>query len=902
MAITIGQQLGSYEITALLGKGGMGEVYRARDTKLKRDVAIKILPADLAGDPDRLIRFEREAHLLASLNHPNIGAIYDFDESNGTKFFVLELVLGETLADLIVRGPVPVDESLAICRQIAEALDAAHDKGIIHRDLKPANIKITPDSKVKVLDFGLGKLSERDGVAATLSQSPTLMTARASIEGVILGTAAYMSPEQTRGREIDRRSDIWSFGCVVFELLTGKQAFEGETVSDLFASILRGEPDWSALPPTIAESVRVLLKRCLQKDVRRRLQHIGEARIAMEDAAVPITATPAPPVASIAPRRPPKLWMIGAATLALSLIGLTVFLTSHYRPIPEMRVVQFDVAPPPGGAFEQGAGVIFTVPTISPDGRYLAFTARDPSGKVLLWVRPLESSSPRSFPGTEGAAFPFWSPDSRSIAFYTQQKLKKVDLAGGPPQTICDAGNFRRGTWNKDNNILFAEGSKATLQRVAASGQGKPVEVTHLASGQMAHRSPWFLPDGRHFLYYVQGPAENSGVFVGALDSGDTKRVLPADAGAVYSETGDLLFVRQGTLLRQPFDVKRLEVTGDPVPVADHVPVNTSVGAFSVSNNGVLTYRPAAAAEQVVLTWVDRSGKAIETVGAPAEYRGVNLSPDGKRIAVHRHEGDGGDIWIFEPSHGPMSRLTFDPNRDNSSPVWSPDGIHLAYSAFQDGRWRIYQKLATGNSNEEQLVETDLNTAPMSWSPDGKRILLRVVDNNTQGDQSVFYFGDKKITPFIKGPNNDLWGQISPDGNWVAYTSNETGQYEVYVRSFPSGTAQYQLSGGGGMFPRWRQDGKELFFLTLGGRQRMASVKIDASGSNFKFERPVELFDTAYVNFTHGGGSGGTFLPWAISRDGQRFLIPRPEYPESANSAATTPISVIVNWAATLKR
>ena len=900
MPVSIGQQLGPYEITALLGKGGMGEVYRARDTKLKRDVAIKILPEDFVQDPERLVRFEREAHLLASLNHPNIGAIYDLGELNSTKFFVLELVPGETLADLIARGPVPVDEALAICRQIADALEAAHDKGLIHRDLKPANIKITPEGKVKVLDFGLGKLSDREGAAATLSQSPTLMTARASIEGVIVGTAAYMSPEQTRGREIDRRSDIWSFGCVAFELLTGKQAFEGETVSDLFASILRSEPDWSALPATVPESVRLLLKRCLQKDVRRRLQHIGEARIAMDDAAVPGTATVASRVTTVASPRRRTLWIVGAAALSLVVIGLTVVLTLHYRPIPEMRVVQLEVAPPPGGAFEQGAGVIFTVPTISPDGRHLAFTARDPSGKVLLWVRPLDSSSQRSFPGTEGAAFPFWSPDSQSIAFYAQQKLKKIDLAGGPPQTICDAGNFRRGTWNRDNIILFAEGNKTTLQRVAASGQGKPIEVTQLSRGQMAHRSPWFLPDGRHFLYYAaQGTAETSGVFVGALDSPDTKRLLPADSGAVYSGTGDLLFVRQGTLLRQPFDVKKLEISGDPVPVAEHIPVNSTVGAFSVSDNGVLTYRSAVTEEQVILTWIERSGKVIETVGTPAEYRGVDLSPDGKRIAVHRHEGDGGDIWIFEPSHGPMSRLTFEPARENSSPVWSRDGTHLVYSAVQNGRWHIYQKPATGNSNEEQLVETDLNTAPMSWSPDGKRVLLRVVDNNTQGDQSLFSFDDKKITPFIKAPDNDLWGQISPDGNWVAYASNQTGRYEIYVRSFPAGTAQYQISADGGTFPRWRQDGKELFFLTVGGRSRMASVKINASGSNFKFERPVELFDTGYVNFSH---SGGTFLPWAVSPDGQQFLIPRPEHPESANGSAVTPITVIVNWAVTVKK
>ena len=684
----------------------------------------------------------------------------------------------------------------------------------------------------------------------------------------------------------------------MFELLTGKQPFEGETGSDLFASILRSEPNWSALPPTMPESVRVLLKRCMQKDVRRRLQHVGEARIAMEDARFPGTAASIQAIATVAPPRRRTPWIIGAIGLCLAVIGLAIVLTFHFRSSPETRVVQFEVAPPAGGAFEQGAGVTFTAPAISPDGRYLAFTARDASGKVLLRVRPLDALSPKSLPGTEGAAFPFWSWDSRSIAFYTNQKLKKVDLAGGPPQTIGDAANFRRGTWNRDNVILFAEGNKATISRVASSGQGG-LAVTKLAQGQTTHRSPWFLPDGRHFLFYAEGSAERSGIFVGALDSADVIRLVAADSGAVYSETGNLLFVRQGTLLRQPFDVKKLETTGDPVPVAENVPVNAGVGAFSVSNNGILVYRPVATSEQVVLTWLDRSGKVIETVGAPAAYRGVDLSPD-KRIAVHRHEDGGGDIWIFEPFHGPMSRLTYDPTRENTSPVWSHDGTHLMYSAVQNGRWRIYQKLATGNSKEEQLFEADVNTAPMSWSPDSKRAVFRVVDNNTQGDQSMFSFDDKKITPFINGPNNDLWGQISPDGHWFAYASNDTGRYEIYVRSFlPSGNAQHQVSADGGIFPRWNGDGKELFFLTVGGRSRMAVAKIYASESSFKFERPIELFDTGYVNFAHGGGS---FLPWAVSPDGQQFLIPRPEHPETDSATAVTPITVIVNWAATLNK
>src|SRR5262245_26328728 len=898
MALTKGTLLGTYEILASLGAGGMGEVYCARDAKLGREVAIKILPENFAQDPDRLVRFEREAHLLASLNHPNIGAIYDLAESKGTKFFVLELVPGETLADVVARGPIPLDEALDICRQIAEALEAAHDKGIIHRDLKPANIKITPDGKVKVLDFGLGKLFDRDDPAG-LSQSPTLLTARASVEGVILGTAAYMSPEQARGKEVDRRSDIWSFGCVAFELLTGRQVFEGETVTDLFASIVRSEPDWNALPAATPKSVRLLLKRCLNKDARRRLQHIGEARIAMEDVAVP-DSEPAAVVAAIAtPGKRPRFWILATAVLSLIVMGLTAAFILRTPSAPEARVVQFAVPPPAGGSFEQAAGVLFSLVSISPDGRRVAFTARDASGKVLLWMRSLDTLVPQSFPGTEGASFPFWSPDSRLIGFYVPGRLKRVEVTGGPPQVISDLAldAFRGATWNRDN-ILVVAGANSTLHRLSATG-GKTVEITKLAPGQVTQRSPSFLPDGHHFLYFAQGADEAAGVFLGTLDSGDSRRLLPAESAAMYSpQTGDLMYLRQSTLLRQSFDVKTLEVTGDPIPVAEHIGLNNGTGAFSVSDNGILAYKTGGSDEEVVLAWVDRAGKLIETVGTPGTYRGVDLSPDGKRIAVHRHDGNGGDIWVLESSRGPMSRVTLDPARDNSSPVWSPDSAHIAFGTVQGRKWRIFQKPAFGSSDEELLFESDLNTAPMTWY--GKSLVLRVVNPKTQGDESMYSFDTKKTTTLLTGNFNELHAQISPDGKWIAYTSNETGTNQIYVRPFPSGEGQYQLSVNGGVGPRWRKDGKELFFLST-FRNKMASVKINSSDSTFKFEPAVELFNTGYVNFGHAGGS---FLQYAVSPDGQKFLIPRPERSDfnSTGEATTTPITVILNWSTTIKR
>jgi Tol biopolymer transport system component len=872
----------------------MGEVYRARDLKLAREVAIKVLPGGFAQDPERLVRFEREAHFLASLNHPNIGAIYDLAESQGTKFLVLELVPGDTLADLTTRGPVPVHEALAICRQIAEALEAAHDKGIIHRDLKPANIKITPDGKIKVLDFGLGKLSEHAGSGA-LSQSPTLLTARASVEGVVLGTAAYMSPEQTRGKEIDRRSDIWSFGCVVYELLTGKQAFEGETVTDLFVSILRSEPDWNALPAATPKSVRLLLGRCLQKDPRRRLQHIGEARIAMEDVAV----APEPPGAVIQNQasRPVRRASWAAAVVVLSTIIIAATIIFIYsRPVPDIRVVEFLVGPPAGGVFEMAAGVLFTGASISPDGRLLAFTARDASGKTGLWVRALDNPRLQPFPGTDGAALPFWSPDSRSIAFFGNGKLLRVDLAGGPPQAIVETATFRSGTWNRDN-LIVAGSINGALYSVPATG-GKPVAITKLAPGQVSHRSLWFLPDGHHYLYFASGTNEASGVFVGTLGSSESKRLVAADSGAVYSPTGDLLFVRQGTLLRQSFDAKKLEPTGDPVPVAEHVGVNNSVGAFSISENGVLAYKTGDTSEDVKLTWVDRANKFIATVGEPGGYRGVDISRDGKRIAVHRHEGNGGDVWVSESPQGPLSRLTFNPLRDNSSPVFSPDGSHIAFAAVENGKWRIYQILASGNSSEQLLMDSPLNTAPMSWSPDNKFLVLRVVDPNTLGDQEVYSFEDHKVRPLLNGATNELYAQISPNGKWIAYASNESGKSEIYVRPFPSGEGQYQLSYNGGFSPRWRAaDGQELFFLAGG---KIVAMKVNTSSPTFSHEPAQELFESGYTNFAHPGGS---YLSWAVSPDGQRFLLPRPAHDATgADNVATSPITVIFNWSATIKK
>jgi serine/threonine protein kinase/Tol biopolymer transport system component len=904
MTLATGTRLGSYEVVAQIGAGGMGEVYRARDTKLGRDVAIKVLPANFVNDPERLSRFQREARMLAALNHANIATIYGLEQYDGGTCLVMELVSGETLAERVKSGPLGIEEALKIAVQIAEALEAAHEKSIIHRDLKPANVKLTPEGKVKVLDFGLAKAFARDAANDDPSNSPTLSMA-ATMQGVILGTAAYMSPEQARGKACDKRTDIWAFGCVLYELLGGKAAFHGEDITDILAAVVRAEPDWNLLPPSTPTKIRDLVRRCLQKDKRLRLRDAGDAQIEIEEAlAAPETAV----AATAGPARRGWLerlsWAV-AATFLLTTIGLGSAVFYLARVPTDVVPTRFFISPPEKATFDAGigTGVGFSMTVISPDGRRLAFTARDPLGKILLWVRPLDTLAPQALQGTDNAAYPFWSPDSRSIGFFVQGqgKLKRIDVAGGPALTLCDAPSGIGGTWNRDGVIVFAPNTNGSLYRVAAAG-GEPTAVTK-TSPLFSHRHPSFLPDGRHFLYFQAGrTAESSGVFVAALDSDESKRLLGADTNALYSASGDLLFIRQGTLLRQSFDLKRLELSGDPTPVAEQVATSTnSVGAFSVSENGVLAYRNGLGATggTVQLAWFDRAGKSVETIGEPGAYRGVNVSPDGKRIAVHRHDSNGGDIWIFDSARRElMSRFTFDASQDNSMPIWSSDGSRIAFGSLRNGKWGIYQKPANATGREELLVESDFPNMPMSWSPDGKFIAYWVSDPKTGSDVWVLPLaGDRKAIPFLQSPFNESWPQISPDGKWIAYSSNETGRYEIYVRPFPAGEGKWQISTNGGWFPRWRRDGKELFYMAASSLGKIISVKVNPAGPTFEYGDPSELFDSGYINFAHGHN----YQTYAVSADGQRFLIPRPES-TSSGEFASAPITVVLNWTAGLKK
>jgi serine/threonine protein kinase len=871
MPISPGDKLGPYEILAPIGAGGMGEVYRAKDTKLGREVAIKVLPAAFAQHPERLARFEREAKVLASLNHPNIAQIYGLEESSAGRALVIELVQGETL-----EGPVPLDTALQYAAQIASALDAAHEKGIIHRDLKPANIMLTPEGVIKVLDFGLAAVTQSSRESqGDPNHSPTL-TIGATQAGTIVGTAAYMSPEQARGKIVDRRADIWSFGVVLFEMLTGKRLYHGETVSDVLASVIKEEPDWKPIPPSVLK----LLKACLEKDPKMRLQSIGDWRYLLsEEQAVP----QAIPHASKMP------WVIAAAAV----VGFAFLAALHFHESPPVEQLARLQLPVPGSAQRN----IFE---LSPDGRFLASTEEKASGR--LFVRPVDSLGAQALPGTEGARYPIWSPDGTAIAFFAQGKLKKIALTGGTPQVLCDVPDGHGGAWSEDGVILFSPSSRSGLQKVQAVG-GIPVLVTTLGATGDSHRYPIFLPGGRRFLYVAStDKPETSGVYAGSLEGGSPVRLLSevsnvAFAPAIQWHSSYLLLRHENTLMAQLFDPQTLKLNGEMIPLATDVSSNgnTFHGAFSVSANGLLAYSTGDGVFGAPgnFVWMDRSGKRLSDIGTPGNVNFVSLSPDGKTVGAIVVTDGHTDIWLGDTTRGLQTRFTFGVDSLQAAPVWSPDGGRIAFSSRDPkvSRYQISIKPVSGAGQQVVYEAAAANVWPYDWSPDGKFLLFGQDLEKSKRDLWLLPLeGDRKPVPFLQTPFNETNPRFSPDGKWIAYASDESGGFQVYVQPFPATGAKFQLSIGGGDAPRWRGDGRELYYISANGKLVAVPVKI---GATFEASPPIALFDTNLA-------SGLPLLSrsaYAPSPDGQRFLLNAPK-----EGAAASPITVVMHWQAGFKK
>jgi serine/threonine protein kinase/Tol biopolymer transport system component len=863
-----GSHVGSYQILSAIGAGGMGEVYRARDMKLKRDVAIKVLPAEFASDADRLARAQREAEVLASLNHPNIAQIYGQEDAGGTPCLVLEYVDGETLEQRIQQGPISQIEALELARQIADALDAAHERGIVHRDLKPANVKITTAGQVKVLDFGLAKALDAGSV--DVANSPTLVHS-ATAAGVILGTSGYMSPEQAKGKPADARSDIWAFGVVLFEMLSGKAAFQGDTVVEILGGVLKADPDWSALPSTIPQPLLSLLRHCLQKDRNRRLRHIADARFQIEQA----LHEPLAPASTPATTRQGSQWVWKAAALA-GVIAAAAMTLLHFASAPSVAPeTRLQIVALPSTSLASFA--------ISPDGRKVVYEAvSNANNKDQLWLRRLESENAQPLAGTEGASQPFWSPDSKSVGFFADGKLKRIDLAGGAPQILADAPISPGGAWNADGTILFALSGTSPLQRISANG-GTVTPLTTLdPPRQVSHRFPRFLPDGRHFLFFAVGTSEGRGIYVGSLDKDPPKRLFDADSAASFVPPDQLLFVRQSTLFAQHFDVRKLETDQDPLPIAESIPSNTEWVAeqlFSVSQTGTIALRSGVRERELI--WVDRAGRQIGAVGGRDEANvaaGMRLSPDGRNVAFIRSAGGNADIWLIDAMRGVLRRFTSDPADDNS-PIWSPDGDYIAYNSRQGrGNQNLFRKPVNGTGADEMLIESEENKFTLDWSSDGRFILYQNDNAKTGNDIYALSLTDRKSIPVSVTNADESAARFSPDGHWVAVASNETGRPEIYIQPFPgTGAKSAPISTNGGTLPEWRADGKEIFFIGLDNRITAVSVTLSANGK-VDAGIPVPLFPIR---------PGSEY----DARDGQRFLIETPTEDSSA-----MPMTVILNW------
>ena len=901
MALQAGLRLGPYEIVAPLGTGGMGEVYKALDTRLQRSVAIKVLPGHLASDAQLRDRFEREARVISSLNHPHICVLYDVGRQDEVDFLVLELLDGRTLADRLVGGAVPSQEALRIGAQIGAALDRAHRSGITHRDLKPANVMLTA-AGAKLLDFGLAKPSAAAvaGGLSTLPTTPPNMTA----QGAIVGTLQYMAPEQVEGLEADVRTDVFAFGALLFEMIVGRAPFQGKTRAGLLGAILKDDPPpVSSLQPSAPRALDRLVARCLAKDPDERWQSVAdivhELRWIEGAGAQPVAESPANASRSLR-----MAWTIAALATAVA-VGFGVVSMRDRSPVQPRERMEFTLGAPEHATFSTpaggGTGVAPQV-SVAPDGRTIAFVAESPAGHQV-WVRSIASVDARPLAGTEGSTFPFWSPDSRYIGFFANGRLKKILATGGPAVTLCDAAAGRGGTWNRDNVILFGRSTAGPLMRVSASG-GTPVPASSLdaAYAETSHRFPQFLPDGRRFLFAATVgtccPAAKPGrIKLGTLDTMDASEIMRLDASTAVYASGHVLFSRNGTLMAQPFDVTAGRLSGDDFPVIEHVASEGSrYVAVSGSDTGVLAYARGRGQFTSRLVWVGRDGKEIAAVGRPGSYSSAALSPDERRIAVALNSGSppNRDIWIVDAARGLDTRVTFGPE-DRSAPFWSPDGKRIVFQAIQQGALMLRVKDLSGSGTESTLAQpTDSTTLigaiiPTSWSRDG-RFVVFTRSPGTAGSSDLWVHpmsGAEKPFPVVQTGAPELHGELSPDARWIAYTSTETGTAQIFVQSFPEPGMRYQVSRDGGTLPQWRADGKEIYFLSPDLKLMVAAVD---QTKMFEVGAPTMLFETT-------ASAPGPGQQYSASRDGRRFLINA-----VVRDDAKSPLTIVTNWLGAVQR
>ena len=897
MAIPVGTRLGPYEVLAQIGAGGMGEVYQAHDTKLGRDVAIKVLPPDFLNDPQRLARFQREARMLAALNHPNIATIYGLEQSGGATCLVMELVPGETLANRVKSGPLPVEEAMRLAVQVAEALEAAHEKNIIHRDLKPTNVKVTPEGKVKVLDFGLAKAFAGNAENDDPSNSPTL-SATATMQGVILGTAAYMSPEQARSKMCDKRADIWAFGCLLYELLTGKHMFRGETVTEILAAVLKEEPDWRALPASTPSKIRDLLRRCLQKDLRRRLHDAADARIEIEEAlAAPADEEPAAAAKGLRVRwREILVWGVASLLLA-GFISMAVWKLKPSSTSPPQPVTRTVINLAPGqqlAGLDSGPSV-----ALSPDGTHLAYVASQ-GGAQQLYLRVMDTLDAKPIPGTEGAINPFFSPDGQLVGFFGDGKLKKVSISGGAALTLGDATRPYGANWGSRGMIAFVPSNGSGLQQVSDEG-GMPQPLTHLEKGELNHLWPEFLPGGKAVLFAAGSTSfnfTNARVAVQSVGTGERRNLVQVGTNPRYAPTGHLVYAQGGSLMAVQFDPQRLAITGTAVPVVEGVLQSPVSGAaqYSFSATGSLVYVPGGVqSNQSKLVWVSRNG-AEQPLAAPARaYRGPRLSPDGHQVAVAIQEQES-QVWLYDLSRETLTRLTFG-GTVNNNPSWTPDGKRIAFESNKEGPLNIFWQLADGTGGLERLTTSEYVQVPHSWAPDGQLLAYAEATSTTGYDIWMLRMGEssagsgqvRKAQPFLRTRFDEAVPRFSPDGRWLAYVSNESGRNEIYVQPYPGPGGKWQISTESGREPVWNRNGREVFYRS---GDKMMAVEITTQPS-FIMGKPRMLFEGRYRP------TPATSPNYDVSPDGQRFLMLKPVEQEQA---APTQINVVLNWFEELKR